>query len=367
MQELMGLFSDLEDPRCGNAKRHDFMELLFIALCCVLSGGTTCVDMALFARMREDFLKKFIKMENGPPSHDTFSRLFRRLDPKGLQRCLMRFVKHLATDLPAEVVALDGKSVRRSFDKAAEKGALHLVQAFACESRLVLGQLAVAEGSNEITAIRELLMLLDLRGALVTADAMHCQRETAALICERGGHYVLACKGNQGELHEDLRLFFADAEQPFDVHEEPDGDHGRVDVRTVRVSHDVAWLRERHEWPSLAAVGCVERQWEEGGKTEKSVRYFIMSKPLTAPELARVVRAHWRIENALHWVLDVVFDEDGQRNRKDATAENLSALRRIALNLARLEPSKGSMRGKLKRAAWNENFLASLLRAAKNI
>ena len=166
MQMLSGLFSDLEDPHCGNAKRHDFMELLCIALSCVLSGGTTCVDMALFARMLQNFLKKFIRMENGPPSHDTFSRLFQRLDPKGLQRCLMRFVKHLARDLPAEVVALDGKSVRRSFEKAARKGALHLVQAFACESRLVLGQLAVAEGSNEITAIRELLMLLDLRGAV---------------------------------------------------------------------------------------------------------------------------------------------------------------------------------------------------------
>ena len=367
MQMLSELFSDLEDPRCGNAKRHDFMELLFIALSCVLSGGTTCVDMALFARMRQDFLKKFIKMENGPPSHDTFSRLFRRLDPKGLQRCLVRFVKHLARDLPAEVVALDGKSVRRSFDKAAKKGALHLVQAFACESRLVLGQLAVADKSNEITAIRELLLLLDLRGALVTADAMHCQRETAALIRERGGHYVLACKGNQGELHEDIRTFFADAEQSFELHQDTDGGHGRVEERTVRVSHDVDWLRERHEWPSLAGIASVERRWEEDGKPKKSVRYFIMSKPMTAAEVARVVRAHWQVENALDWVLDVTFDEDGQRNRKDATAENLSALRRIALNLARLEPSKGSMRGKLKRAAWNEDFLANLLRAAANI
>ncbi len=360
MQEVVDLFSDLEDPRCGNAKRHDFSELLFIALCTVMSGGETCVDMALFACTREDFLKHFIKMENGPPSHDTFSRLFRRLDPKGLEQCLLRFMKALGE----EVIAVDGKTLRRSFDRAAQKGALHLVSAFACESRLVLGQLSGAPAGNEIAAVAQLLGMMRLRGAIVTADALHCQRDTAALIRRKGGDYVLACKGNQGSLLKDIRLFMEDEETPLDVHEETDADHGRTEVRRVSVCHDVKWLRQRHDWPGLAAVARVERRREIGDASTISVHYYIMSRALSAAEAARVVRLHWRIENALHWVLDVTFREDDQRSRKDMAPQNLAALRRIALNLARLEPSKGSMRGKLKRAAWDPRYLEKLINAA---
>lgn len=365
MEEFSTVFSDLEDPRTGNAKRHDLLEMLLIALCTILCGGETCSDMALFGRSKHDFLKEFMTLENGIPSHDTFSRLFRLLSPEQFHGCFVTFMRRFAENCKG-VVAVDGKTLRRSFDKAKSSSALHMVHAFACEARLMLGQLAVDGKSNEITAVPKLLAMLSLKGCIVTTDAMHCQRKTCAQICEQGGDYVLALKDNQPGLLNDVRLFLDDRQTPLESARETDAGHGRIEQRKAFVSTDIAWLQEHHDWPGLAAIGKVEASRESGGKTSHETRYYLLSRPLDAARFGAVVRGHWRMENSLHWVLDVTMNEDQARNRKDNGPENLALLRRLALNLAKLEPSKGSMRGKLKRAGWDNRFLNQLLEQFAN-
>jgi predicted transposase YbfD/YdcC len=363
MDEFAAVFEDLADPRTGNAKRHELLEILMIALCTLLSGGTSCADMALFGRAKRDFLTGFMPLRNGIPSHDTFSRVFRLLDPDPFRRCFMAFMRRFAaTGREAGVVALDGKTLRRSFDRAASASPLHLVSAWAVEQRLVLGQLAVDDKSNEITAVPQLLALLALKGTVVTADALNCQRAIARQVVERGGDYVLALKGNQGTLHDDVRTFLDDPLTTVHGAGSVDGGHGRIEERRAAVSTDIAWLQEHHHWPGLAAIGKVTARREgDGGRTTVKTRYYLLSRAFAPERFGALVRAHWDIENGLHWVLDVVLDEDQARSRKDHGPENLALLRRLALNLAELEPSRGSRRGKLKRAGWDERFLAALL------
>lgn len=361
MDEFAEVFSELEDPRTGNATRHDLLEILMIALCTVLSGGEGCADMALFGRVKHDFLKQFLRLEHGVPSHDTFSRVFRLLDPAQFQRCFVLFMRRFAEACQG-VVALDGKTLRRSFDRAAAASPLHLVSAWAVEQRLVLGQRAVDGKSNEITAVPQLLALLSLKGLIVTADAMHCQRVVAEQVTAQGGDYVLALKGNQATLHDDVRLFLDDPQTPLLSAVETDGGHGRIEERRASLSTDIAWLQAPHDWPGLAAVGKIVSRRESAGKTSVETRYYLLSTALDPARFNAVVRSHWSIENNLHWVLDVVMNEDQARNRKDNGPENLALLRRLSLNLAKLDPSKGSMRGKLKRAGWDNVFLAQLLR-----
>jgi predicted transposase YbfD/YdcC len=361
VDEFAEVFGELEDPRTGNARRHLLLEILLIALCAVLSGGEDCTDMALFGRAKEPLLRQFLRLPSGIPSHDTFSRVFRLLDPAQFHACFLRFMRRFA-EAARGVVAVDGKTLRRSFDRAAEASPLHLVSAWAVEQRLVLGQLAVGGKSNEITAVPELLALLSLEGTIVTADALNCQRHIAETVLARGGDYVLALKGNQGTLHADVSLFLDDPRRPREAsHTTVDGGHGRIETRTSLVSADIAWLQESHRWPGLAAIGKVVRIREVAAETSTEVAYYLLSTPLCAERLAEVARAHWGIENGLHWVLDVTMNEDRARNRKDRGPENLALLRRLALNLAKLEPSKGSMKGKLKRAAWDNLFLTQLL------
>jgi predicted transposase YbfD/YdcC len=362
MEEFAAVFEALDDPRTGNAKRHLLLEILLIALCTLLSGGASCADMALFGRAKQAFLAEFLTLPHGVPSHDTFSRVFRLLDPVKFEACFMAFMRRFAATCQGGVVTVDGKTLRRSFDRASGASPLHLVSAWACEQRLVLGQLAVDGKSNEITAVPRLLALLALKGTLVTADALNCQRAVAAQVVRQGGNYVLALKGNQGTLHDDVRAFLDDPATPVAGHTETDAGHGRIEVRHACVSHDVAWLQERHAWPGLAALGkVIARREAGGGKATVETRYYLLSTALGPDRLNRVVRMHWDIENGLHWVLDVVLNEDGARNRKDHGPENLALLRRLALNLAKLEPSKGSLRGKLKRAGWDNAFLTQLL------
>ena len=361
MDAFAAVFEDLADPRTGNAKRHELLEILLIALGTLLSGGTTCADMALFGRAKQDFLREFLTLRHGIPSHDTFSRVFRLLDPAPFRRCLLAFMRRFAKTCQG-VVALDGKTLRRSFDRAAAASPLHLVSAWAVEQRLVLGQLAVDGKSNEITAVPQLLALLALKGTVVTADALNCQRAIARQVVERGGDYVLALKGNQGTLHDDVRLFLDDPATPLRSARGVDGDHGRIEERCAALSTDIAWLQQHHHWPGLAAIGKVTARREEGGaKTTVRTRYYLLSRAFAPERFGAIVRAHWDIENGLHWVLDVALDEDRARNRKDHGPENLALLRRLALNLAELEPSQGSMRGKLKRAGWDNQFLARML------
>ena len=360
MEEFEGVFAGLEDPRTGNAKRHELLEILVIALCTVLCGGEDCSDMALFGRAKEPFLRQFLRLKHGIPSHDTFSRVFRLLDPKQFHGCFLVFMRHFAEGCRG-VVALDGKTLRGSFDRAADRSPLHLVSAWAVEQRLALGQVAVDDKSNEITALPTLLRMLSLKDAVVTADAMACQREIATQITEQGGAYVLALKGNQGTLLEDVTLFLNDPAVERTTAQTTDGDHGRVEVRQAAVSADIAWLQEHHAWPGLGAIGKVTATRETRDKTSRETRYFLLSQAFPPERFLSLARAHWGIENGLHWVLDVTMNEDGQRHRKDHGPENLALLRRLALNLAQREPSKGSMKGKLKRAGWDNAYLACLL------
>lgn len=361
MERFRECFAALEDPRTGNARQHDLQELLFIALLTCLCGGQTCVDMADFAEAKEELLRGFLKLAGGVPSHDTFSRIFRLLEPKAFHAAFQRFMAAFAKSKP-KVVAVDGKSLRRSFEKAGKSSPLHLVSAWASEERLVLGQMAVAEASNEIEAVPALLALLDLDGVTVTVDAMHCQHQTAERIVEAGGDYLMTVKNNQPSLYEELKLFFADPQAPADqVDVTVDGDHGRIESRRAEVLHDVDWLAKSHGWVGLACLGKVTAAREVDGKPTRSERYYIASRRLEAAELNRLARGHWGIENQLHWVLDVAMAEDLSRNRKDHGPENLALLRRFALNIIKANKDKGSNRLKLKRAGWSDPFLLRLI------
>ncbi len=360
MEEFEGCFLDLEDPRDSNA-RHDLHEILVIALCTMLCGGEDCTDMALLGRAKEPFLRQFLRLRHGIPSHDTFSRVFRLLDPVKFHGCFLRFMQRFA-ESPRGVVAIDGKTLRHSFDRAAGSSALHLISAWAADQRLVLGQRAVDGKSNEITAIPKLLEMLSLKGTIITIDAIGCQREVAQQIVDPGGDYLLALKGNQTTLHADVVLFLDDPQVRADSSDsDVDAGHGRIEIRNAMVSSDITWLQEQHGWPGLAAIGKIQRSREIGDKTTSETAYYLLSTKLSAKRFNEVARHHWGIENSLHWVLDVTMNEDQARNRKDHGPENLAMLRRMAINLARLEPSKGSMKGKLKRAGWSNEYLAQFL------
>jgi len=365
MERFTACFADLEDPREDNA-RHDLHEILVIALCAMLCGAEDCSDMALFGRAKQPFLHQFLRLRHGIPSHDTFSRVFRLLDPAQFHACFLRFMQDF-TAAAQGVIAIDGKALRRSFDRAAKKSPLHLVSAWAVGCRLLLAQVATDEKSNEITAVPKLLEMISLKGAIVTADALNCQRAIAAKVIEQGGDYVLALKGNQGTLFEDVRLYLDDPAQAATLlasEPEVDGDHGRIETRQAFVCRKVDWLRD-HAWPGLAAVGKVERSRDINGAISQETAYYLLSTALPAARFGEVVRAHWGIENGLHWVLDVTMNEDQSRSRKDHGPHNLALLRRWALNACKLEGSKGSIKGKLKHAGWNDDFLARLLAAAE--
>ena len=361
MERFRACFEEIEDPRSGNAIRHGFSELLMIALCAVLCGGESCVDMADFTEEKEDFLREFLPLNNGLPSHDTFSRLFRALEPEQFRRCFQAFMAQF-TQACQGVIAIDGKVLRRSFDTASAKSCLHMVSAWGCEQRLVLGQIATDEKSNEITAVPKLLEMLSLTGCVVTVDALNCQRTIAAQIVDQGGDYALALKGNQGTLHDDVRRFLEDPASPMTTAEPTvDGDHGRIETRIASVSTDIEWLQNHHQWPGLAAIGKIDRIRETKTKTTTETAYYLLSMPMTPERFGQIVRAHWGVENSLHWVLDVIMNEDQARNRLDNGPNNLAVLRHMALNILNAKKSKISNRRKIKRAGWNNAFLADLL------
>lgn len=362
MEEFVACWEGLDDPRTGNAALHEFHELLMIALCTVLCGGQCAVDMALFARAKEPFLRGFLKLEHGLPSHDTFSRLFRQIDPVQFGAAFQRFMARFSETIEG-VVAIDGKVLRRSFDRASGKSALHMVSAWGCEQRLVLAQIATDAKSNEITAVPKLLRMLSLKGTIVTTDALNCQRAIAQQIIDQEGDYVLALKGNQGNLHDDVSRFLNDlACDATNTDRTVDADHGRIETRTATVSADIAWLQEDHHWAGLAAIGKVVRIRETAAKTTTETAYYLLSTALSSARFNEVVRSHWGIENRLHWRLDVVMNEDQDRSRLGNSPNNLAVLRHMALNVMQKEnTTKGSLRGKFKRAGWDNSYLAKLL------
>ena len=363
MDRFAACFEDLDDPRSGNAELHDFLTLLMIALCAVLCGGQGAVDMALFARAKEPFLREFLDLKNGPPSHDTFSRLFRRLDPDQFRAAFQRFMAEFSR-LCQGVVAIDGKVLRRSYDTASGKSALHMVSAWGCEQRMVLGQIATDAKSNEITAVPKLLRMLSLKDTIVTVDALNCQRAIASQIIEQGGDYALALKGNQPSLHADVTLFLDDpARAAGDAHTTVDNDNGRIETRTATVTSDIAWLQHSHKWPGLACIGKVTRTRETRKATTVETAYYLLGTKLSAERFNAVIRSHWGVENRLHWRLDVIMNEDQDRNRMDNSPYNHAILRHMALNVIQKEGSKGSLRGKFKRAGWNDDYLRQLLAA----
>jgi predicted transposase YbfD/YdcC len=356
----------MPDPRCGNAQRHDLLDILTIALVASVCGAESCVDFAEFAEDREPLLREFLGLENGLPSHDTFSRVFRLLDPQAFGRAFEAFLTDLGAD-GAEVLAIDGKTLRRSFDRAAGRSPLHVVTAFGSDARLSIGQRAVAPGENEITAARALLATLTLDGALVTGDAIHAQAETAQLVLDRGGNYLFALKANRPAMQREVAAFFADPPGGLETFETTDADHGRVETRRHRVTHCVEWIfGDRAEpgaprMPGLATLACVEAERVEGERTTRATRFYLSSARLTPECFARAVRGHWAIENSLHWVLDVTFDEDAARNRADNGPENLAILRRLTLNLLRTARPKLPVSRKRKRSGWSDDFARTII------
>src|SRR5271169_993398 len=368
MQGFDDCFAALQDPRGVNARRHDLWEILMIALCAVLSGGQTAVDMAVFAEAKQEFLGNFLQLKNGVPSHDTFSRVFRQLDPDQFRACFQRFTARFS-ETSTGVIAIDGKVLRRPLDPAHRGSALHMISAWCCDTRLVLAQIATTAKTKESTAVVELLEMLALQGRIVTTDALNCQRDIASRIIGQGGDYVLALKGNHHALHADVVRFFAAPEHEKAAnHSTLDNDHGRSETRPSLVSTDITRLQTRHQWPGLAAVGRVVRTRATTGKAApratKESAYYLLSAALSPERLGQVVRSHWGVENRLHWVLNVVMNEDQGRSRLDNSPYNLAILRHMALNLMHKDRSNVSLRGKFNLAAWKEDFLAKLLAQA---
>ena len=367
-------FSSLEDPRVDRSKLHELRDILVIAICGVICGADGWVGIERFGNAKGDWLKSILDLPNGIPSHDTFGRVFARLDPEQFERCFVNWVRAIFEVTEGEVVAVDGKTLRRSKDGTLGKDAIHMVSAWASENRLTLAQKKVDDKSNEITAIPALLNLLELKGCIVTTDALGCQTEIASTAVEGEGDYALPVKNNQKTLRQDIESLFDYAhEEDFedvehDFHRTVDGGHGRIEIRrtwTISDPEFIDWLDPHDRWEGLKSIGMVERERRADGKTEQETRYYISSLSGEAEEFAHAVRSHWGIENCVHWVLDIAFREDDSRVRKGHGAENLAILRRLALNLLRQETTAtcGTKNKRLK-AAWDEDYLLKVLGSA---
>ena len=365
--EFLDSFADLDDPRQQAKVLYPLEEILLLCLCAVLSGADCWVDVAVYGQQRLQFLRRFLAFQHGTPSHDQLGILFAKLDSTQFQQCFIAWVQRFTAAVRG-VVAVDGKTLRRSFDHAGGQGPIHLISAWSSAQRVVLGQRKVSQKSNEITAIPKLLELLELQGAVVTIDAMGTQRAIAAQITAQGADYVLGLKGNQGTLHEEVALLFDEQQDGFAGHEvsehrSHEKNHGRWETRRVVATEQIAWLQDNHDWPGLRSVAKVESRREliVEGKVEQETRYYISSLPADAKQIAAAVREHWGIENGLHWVMDMVFGDDECRIRSQNAPANFATVKHMASNLLRRGKGKHSMRSSRHIAAWNEDFLFSLL------
>lgn len=361
-------FAALSDPRSSNA-RHELIDILVIAVCAVICGAEGWEDIEEYGKAQAQWFEQLLDLPHGIPCDDTFRRVLSRLDADELMRCFISWSEALRDVSNGDLVSIDGKTLRHSFDHAASKAAIHMVSAWAHANRLVLGQLKVDDKSNEITAIPKLLQLLDLQGAIVTMDAMGCQKEIAQAITAQGADYVLALKENHQTLYDNVKLFLDDAKATafagidHERFETVDGDHGRLETRIYWVTSAIDWLGAKASWANLQSIGMVESRREIGEEVSIDTRLFITSLPCDGVRFAQAVRHHWGIENSLHWVLDVSFDEDACRIRKDQGAQSFSVLRHIALNLLRREPHhKRGIKARRKRAGWDRGYLLQVLR-----
>jgi predicted transposase YbfD/YdcC len=370
LQQFATHFANLTDPRLERTRRHVLQDILVIALCAMIANANTWVDIERYGKSKLDFLRRFLALPNGIPSHDTLSRVFAKLDPAALLVCLQNWLSDLREKLGGRLVAIDGKTLRGSHDGDSRPNALHLISAWATEARLFLGQLAVDQKSNEITAIPQLLELLDIEGDTVTIDAMGCQKEIAKTIVAKKANYVLQVKDNQPTLHEAISaafIGFAD-----DDYTEPslrrfktfDRGHGREETREYFIADVPADLPGADDWTGLLSIGMVLRTRKEGDRISEEVAFYITSLEAKVKPFARAARGHWGIETTLHWSLDVTFSEDASRVRKDRGPENLGMLRRLVVSLLHRDTScKASLRGKRLIAGWDDEALLRILAA----
>jgi len=369
-------FSGLPDHRQAGKVEYPLPEVLLLILLAVLAGAEAFTDIARFGEKKIELLRRFRPYVNGTPSHDHLGDIFATLDARAFQLCFVAWVAAL-TNTPAELIAIDGKTSRRSYQTKGSKEAIHMVSAFAARQRIVLGQVKVKvkvkvkvnEKSNEIVAIPALLDMMSIEGAVVTIDAMGCQRDIASKIIEKKADYILALKSNQGTLREDVEVFVGEQkaskfrDTTISTHETVDADHGRIETRNYTVIHDVDWLQARHQWPGLNSVVVLESRREINGKITNETRFYITSLVMPANAVGPMIRAHWAIENSLHWVMDMVFRDDECRVRTDNAPANFATCRHIAYNLTRKAPGKDSIRLRRKTAGWDDEYLASLVAA----
>lgn len=362
MENPINYFSNLTDPRVERTKDHLLEDIIFIAIASVICGAETWNDMENYGKRKEEWLKRFLLLPNGIPSHDTFNRVFSSLDPKELEECFLDWVNAVAKLTKNEVVSIDGKSICGSRDKDS-KSIVHMVSAWANVNHMVLGQVKVNEKSNEITAIPKLLEVLELKGCIVTIDAMGCQKEIAKKIIKKEADYILAVKGNQGSLEEGVKdtVRFV---KPFDEDEHVDVGHGRIETRKCFLYNDFSHIEHPLRWQGLKSIVKIEaeRYHKSTGQTQKETRLYITSCTSSAKMISSAIRAHWGVENSLHWVLDVSFGEDASRKREGHSAQNFSILNRIALNLVKNEKSKKrSVKGKRLDAGWDNEYLLKII------
>lgn len=364
---LLKSFSRLTDPRLDRRKRHLLIEIVVIAVCAVVCGADDWVSIEAFGRSKYDWLKEFLSLPNGIPSHDTFGRVFSLLSPDEFEAGFLQWVSYLRFKTPGEIVAVDGKKLRRSHDKKNGRSAIHMVSAWASDNALVLGQRKTDAKSNEITALPELLQLLDLSGCIVTIDAMGCQKNIAELIVDQQADYVLTLKANHGHLFQEVQGFFLDAEtnhfQNAAIHyaEIQTKSHGRIEVRRYWITDQISELQSTAPWKNLSLIGLVESERTVGGQTTTERRFFISSLEKDVTLFAKAVRQHWGIENSVHWVLDIGFREDESRIRTGHAPENMAVLRHIALNVLRNDDTHLGIKNKRLKAGWDTNYLTHLL------
>jgi predicted transposase YbfD/YdcC len=365
---ILRCFSSLKDPRVAGRTQHLLLDIVAIALCAAIAGADNWQQVAAFGQRRLDWLQTFLALPNGIPSHDTFERVFQRLDPCALQRCLLGWLRQLADRLGAKQFAIDGKALRGSGWQEKGLPMLHTVSVWATDVNLTLGQVAVEPDSNEIPAIPKLLSLLSLEGALVTIDAMGCQTDIAQAVKDAGADYLLVVKGNQERLQQDILEAFAQAEaegyrgMEYDEYETEGDGHGRLEKRSYTVLHDLTKVRDRDEWPGLAVIGLCYSERAVKGETASEVRLFIGSKKEGAKYYGEALRGHWGIENSCHWQLDVTFGEDDSRIRQRNVGQNMALLRRVALSLLKQHPGKGSIATKRYEATLDPKMLEEILK-----
>jgi len=364
---ILECFSELTDPRLNRKKRHLLEDIVVLAICGILSGADDWVSIEAFGIEKYHWFKQFLSLPNGIPSHDTFGRVFSLLSPDEFQACFTRWIHAIAIKTKGQVVPIDGKTLRRSHDRGHGQSAIHMVSAWASENRLVLGQLKTDAKSNEITAIPELLQVLDISGCIITIDAMGCQKNIARMIIKKEADYVLALKANQENLFKEVTAAFAKAEShsfqdpAIDYYETITKDHGRLDIRRYWVMNNLSEFKHIAAWKNLRLIGMVESERTVRGKTTIERRYYISSLERNASLFAKAVRLHWGIENSVHWVLDMAFREDESRVRKGHAPENLAVLRHIALNLLRDDSTPLGIKNKRLKAGWSTDYLTHLL------